>query len=249
MKMKTLNPDFHAGRAAAKAMAAFTLAGALGCAGPERSVRPPQPTTVAVNEPRDEARPMKRYASPLESEVVLAPPAEGETVLKATVIVFDRRQAARKAVSEERNTGPKGKCRGSGEGGVQAELRETECLIHHSTGAIVDFVGSLDDFTESSKSVKGAHISFEYFNSRSGDGTGAWSLIPGCEDLIAVAEMDVDMSSQGLSGVVPFYYAECDVAAVFDGRAMAIRASFTPRADQRILASSADYEMGGDIRE
>ncbi|MFH0885097.1 MAG: hypothetical protein V1861_05295 [Candidatus Micrarchaeota archaeon] len=100
------------------------------------------------------------------------------------------------------------------------------------------------DYQMNLTSLQDAHFIVEYFNPQGNAYRGQWTVIPGCEDVIASTVAIAYRPVQGSDTPAPYnyYYGQCDLAPVTEGARVFVRATFVPLPDQAISQSSAEYE-------
>lgn len=121
------------------------------------------------------------------------------------------------------------------------------CISNRSlerTAASTDYQVNLQPITN-------AHFVVEYFNPQGNANTGLWSVIPGCEDVLAETPATAYRPSREAGGAIePFtyYYGQCDISSVSGGGRTYIKVNFLPTPDQRVSSSSAEYEYNNPRR-
>lgn len=103
---------------------------------------------------------------------------------------------------------------------------------------------SLERFPElDMRTLRGAVVSFEYFEPPAEGRPGTWAAVPGCESVVADrASVDSELLSSVAAENIP-HYAVCDVSAISAGGRVMIRATFLPREGEGVSASSAIFEF------
>jgi hypothetical protein len=100
------------------------------------------------------------------------------------------------------------------------------------------------DYQMNLTSLENAHFIVEYFNPQGNAYRGQWTIVPGCEDVVASTVAVAYRPVQGSDVPAPYnyYYGQCDLAPVIGGGRVFVRATYVPLPDQAVSQSSAEYE-------
>lgn len=165
-----------------------------------------------------------------ESQVIIVPASDGSTTLNISVLVFEPSQPSA--------TGQTGRdvmdqwaqeCAG--------EANRIACLQRKS----LEYDSTSRAYQFNVTSIQGAHFVVKYFNPQGNAYRGLWTVVPGCEDVVADIEQSGYRPSEAGDVAVNYYVGQCNIAPIAGAQTTYIRATFVPQPDQDITQAQAEH--------